>query len=120
MITVKKIFWIDKDSGEVDVLLSDGRYLLECFSSDCKLFEGEVFSGIVHGFNVKNIFKSPVEKYSIEKKRDYFYIKGEFVDIENELLQVGEFKIDLSDANIPNDIKQNDYIEFELSRIDIY
>ncbi|MCQ9210209.1 hypothetical protein [Granulicatella seriolae] len=120
MIIVKKINWIDEDSGEADILLSDGMYSVECFCSDCNLSEGDVFLDILYGFNIKNIIKSFNGKYAIDKKDDSFHIQGELVDMKNEVLQIGEFKIDLSDGDIPKDIKQNDYVEVDISRIDIY
>ena len=112
--------WIDEDSREADILLSDGVYSIECFCSDCNLSEGDVFSDILYGFNIKNIVKSFNEEYVIDKKDDNYHIQGKLVDVENGVLQIGELKIDLSDGNIPKDIKQNDYIEADISRIDIY
>ncbi|MDY4308121.1 hypothetical protein SNF32_16305 [Enterococcus mundtii] len=40
--------------------------------------------------------------------------------MKNEILQIGEFKIDLSDGDIPKDIKQHEYLEADIARIDIY
>ncbi|BDG67575.1 hypothetical protein ENLAB_11390 [Enterococcus innesii] len=120
MIIVKKVNWIDEDSGEADILLSDGIYSINCFCSDCTFSEGDMFSDILYGFNVKNIVKSFNEEYVIDEKNDNYYIQGKIVDRKSEILQIGEFKIDLSDGNIPKDINQNDYVEANMSRIDVY
>ncbi|WP_277619753.1 hypothetical protein [Listeria floridensis] len=40
--------------------------------------------------------------------------------MDKEFLQVGEFKIDISDGDIPKDIEQNEHIEVDVSRIDIF
>lgn len=112
--------WIDEDSGEAGIILSDGVYSIECFCSESSLSEGDLFSGILYGFNIKDVVKSFNEEYTIDKKDDNYHIRGKLVDLENEVLQIGEFKIDLSDGNIPKDIRQNEYIEADISRIDLY
>ncbi|MDA9471326.1 hypothetical protein [Enterococcus sp. 5H] len=68
MIIVKKVNWIDIDSREADILLSDGTYSIECFCSDCNLSEDEAFLDILYGFNVRNIVKSFNKEYVIDKK----------------------------------------------------
>ncbi|WP_066025100.1 hypothetical protein [Enterococcus mundtii] len=120
MIKIKKVNWIDEDSGEADILLSDGLHSIECFCSDCDVSEGDMFTDIIYGFNIKHIVKSLNEEYIVDKKTDYYHVQGELIDLKNEILQIGEFKIDLSDGNIPKDIKQNEYVEADISRIDIY
>jgi len=120
MIIVKKVYWIDEDSREADILLSDGTYSIKCFCSDCTFSEGDTVSEIIYGFNVKNIVKSLNEDYVIDEKNDNYYIQGKIINRESDILQIGEFKIDLSDGNIPKDINQSDYIEVNISRIDVY
>lgn len=120
MIIVEKINWIDKDSGEADVLLSDGVFTINCFCSDCNLLEGNKFLGNLYGFNIENIFKIDKETYKIQRKYDSYFIKGKLIDAENGILQIGELKIDLTDGHIPKDIVENDYLEVCISRIDIY
>ncbi|MBM7687490.1 hypothetical protein BCR24_07610 [Enterococcus ureilyticus] len=120
MIIVKKVNWIDIDSGEADILLSDGTYSIECFCSDCNFSEGDTFSDILYGFNVRNIVKSFNEEYVIDEKNGSYSIQGKLVDKDSEILQIGEFKIDISDGDIPKDIDKNDYLEVDISRIDIY
>lgn len=120
MIIVEKINWIDEDSGEADITLSDGMYSIECFCSDCNISEGDIFSDVVYGFNVKDIVKSFNKEYEIGKNDNGYHIQGQLVDEASEIMQIGELKIDLSDGDIPKDIKQNDYIEVDISRIDIY
>ncbi|WP_225534667.1 MULTISPECIES: hypothetical protein [unclassified Enterococcus] len=112
--------WINIDSGEADILLSDGTYSIECFCSDCNLSEGDVFSDILYGFNVKNIVKNFNEEYVIDQKNGNYSIQGKLVDKDGEILQIGELKIDISDGDIPKDIDKNDYVEVDISRIDIY
>lgn len=120
MVIVEKVNWIDGDSGEADVTLSDKVYSIECFCSDCNLVEGDTFLDILYGFDIRNIVRSFNEKYVIDRKNNSYHIQGKLVDAENEILELGELKIDLSDGNIPKDIKQNEYIEVDISRIDIY
>ncbi|EOL46352.1 hypothetical protein [Enterococcus caccae] len=120
MVIVKKVNWIDEDSGEADVLLFDGMYSIESFCSDCNISEGDVFLDTLYGFNVRDIVKSFNKEYEIGKENNGYHIQGQLVDKERKILQIGGFKIDLSEGDIPKDIKQNDYIEVDISRVDIY
>ncbi|MBF2353136.1 hypothetical protein [Listeria welshimeri] len=122
MIIIKKIKWIDKEALEAEVLLSDNNYCILCFSSPCTLSENSIFEDIIYGFNVENIFKLSQEEYAVEKDdKSYSHkLKGKFVDDRNSILQIEEFRIDLSDGEIPKDIIAGDFIEVSVSRIDIY
>ncbi|WP_257791485.1 hypothetical protein [Pseudolactococcus paracarnosus] len=42
------------------------------------------------------------------------------MDKGSKILQIGAFKIDISDGDIPKDIKGNEYVEVDIPRIDIY
>ncbi|MGC2938708.1 hypothetical protein ACPTIS_14390, partial [Enterococcus faecalis] len=64
--------------------------------------------------------KSFKEGYAIDVNKDNYYIHGKVVDRNCEILQIGEFLIDLSVGNIPKDNKQSVYVEANISRIDIY
>ncbi|EGO5829998.1 hypothetical protein K7P65_002530 [Enterococcus faecalis] len=120
MITVKEIIWLDKDSREGNVILSDGKYCVECFCSDCELSVGDSFFDIIYGFDVTNFYRSFDKESKIVKTKDGYYIKGKLVDRKNGILQLGEFRFDLTDGDIPKDIKENEFVEANLSRIDIY
>ncbi|MGX7047950.1 hypothetical protein RU86_GL000624 [Lactococcus piscium] len=120
MIVVKKVSWLDEDSGEAEVLLSDDFYAIECFCSDCDLSEGERFTDIIYGFNIRNIVRSSNEDYAIESEKDTYHINGKLVDKGSKILQIGAFKIDISDGAIPKDIMVNEYVEVDIPRIDIY
>lgn len=120
MVLVKKVKWINKDIQMADVILSDGVNYIECFCSNCNILEGHIFSDIIYGIFVENIIISYKMEYVIDIKNGGYRISGKLVDIKNSILQVGEFKIDLSDGHIPKDIKQNDWIEADVLRIDIY
>ncbi|WP_206538294.1 hypothetical protein [Listeria floridensis] len=59
---------MDEDSKEAYVKLTDGNYSIESFCSNCELSEDDVFSGILHGFTVKNVIKDFNTDYGIDKK----------------------------------------------------
>ncbi|WP_439444159.1 hypothetical protein ACSMFR_05890 [Listeria aquatica] len=80
--------------------------------------EGDEFLDVLYGFTVKNIMKDFGTEYVIDKKEDRYHIHGQLVD--KEFLQIGEFKIDISDGDIPKDIERNDHIEVDISRVDIF
>lgn len=120
MIIVKKVNWIDENSVEADISLSDGMYSIDCFCSDCNLVEGDKFTDILYGFSVRNVVRIFNQEFVVNKKNDSYSIQGKLVDRENEILQIGEFKIDLSDGSLAKDIEQDEYVEVDISRIDIY
>lgn len=120
MIIVKDITWIDEESREADVLLSDKEYFVECFCSDCSLSVGDVFFDMIHGFNVTRIYRSFEKKSEVVRKNGIYHLKGQLIDKKNLTLRIGEFSFDLSEGNVPNDIKENEFVEVNLSRLDIY
>lgn len=120
MIIVQKLNWLDEESGEADITLTDGKYSLDCFCSDCNLLMGDTFSDMLYGFNIQNIMRSLSPKDLVNKNNENYHLQGVLRNKEESIMQVGEFKIDLSEGDIPKDINENEYIEVEISRIDIY
>ena len=116
-IWIEKVNWLDKDNGEADIYLTDGIYNVVCFSSSFYGDEEQEFKGQIYSYEAENLYK----KCEIRKKDDGIYhLEGKMVDRENKIVRIGEFVISLSNSQIDKDILLNDYIEFEISRLDIY
>ncbi|MBC1527829.1 hypothetical protein HCJ05_09965 [Listeria seeligeri] len=119
MITVKKINWLDEDAKEAEVTLTDGKYSVLCFSHPCMLKINDGYDEVLYGFNPINIFKLSEKEYSIEEEEpDRFKLKGELIDSADSIIQIGNFKIDISAGDIAGDIYNRDFVELTVSRID--
>lgn len=121
MIWIEKVNWLDKDNGEADIYLTDGIYNVVCFSSSFYGDEEQEFNGQIYSYEAENVYKKLDKKCEIRKKDDGIYhLEGKMVDRENKIVRIGEFLISLSDSQIDKDILLNDYLEFEISRLDVY
>ncbi len=118
MICMKKIK-IDYLSQEAYVILSDGNIDILVFSHP---FEGEIELPLM-GFACYDINKSDKKKYYVEKLLDSYFgykINGKLIDKEKGIVKLGEFTIELDDKeSIPQDIKNGDFIQFKVVRIDM-
>lgn len=120
MVTVKKIQWISKEALEAEVTLTDGTYDISCFSQPFKYSEGDVIEDNLYGFDTNNVVKYYGEEYSIKKFGNGFEhnIIGKVFNKLNKIICIGELLIEIE--FIPMDINENEYIEFNCKRIDIY
>lgn len=121
MVIVDKINWINKEEREADVTISDGTYSVLCFSCPFNQKENDIFDNLIYCFEVKGIAKSFESNPSIIKKNGFYeYMLRGRLEKKEKIVNIGELQIDISEANIPNDIHDGDYIEFEVGRLDLY
>jgi hypothetical protein len=119
---IKRIYSFDEDSGEADLIVSDGTYDVLCF---CSLFQNElhIMPEIkeVETFMCDDIMRVDIEEYMILKKTDYYsyHLQGKVLDVDKHIVSVGNIIIKL-DKPIPKDIKNYEFIEFDVLRLDCY
>lgn len=119
---VKKIYSFYEDSGEADLIVSDGTYDIICF---CSLFQNElqIIPKIkeIETFMCDGIMRVDAENYLIDKKTDYYsyHLQGKVLDVDRHIVSVGNIIIKL-DKPIPKDIKNYEFIEFDVLRLDCY
>ena len=119
---VKRIYSFDEDSGEADLIVSDGAYEMICF---CSLFQSEleIMPQIkeIETFMCDGIMRIDSENYLIDKKTDYYsyHLQGKVLDVDKNIVSVGNIIIKL-DKPIPKDIKNYEFIEFDVLRLDCY
>lgn len=96
--------------------------MLTCFSQPFNYDLNDVLEEPLYCYEVKNVMKSFEESFTIEKQNDYFayFIRGELIDSNKNLVKVGGFILDLDDNIIPKDLVDGNKIEFTVQRIDIY
>lgn len=115
MITYKIL---DLDEHETEILLKDEDNELLCLSF---VDIGKIDKLDIHGFMSKKIFRNDNKDEKAVKLPGYFSYKlfCKVINYEKSIVSLGEFKITL-DSPLPSDIKNGDYIEFEVMRLDIF
>ena len=117
---IKSIYSFDEDSGEVDLIVSDGSYDVICF---CSIFQNElqIMPKIkeIETFMCDGIMRINDENYLIDKKIDYYsyHLQGKVLDVDKRIVSVGNIILKL-DKPIPKDIKNYEFIEFDVLRLD--
>ena len=118
---IKKIHSFDEDSGEADLIISDGVYDVLCF---CPLFQNGLQTMLkiieIETYMCDIIMRVDAENYLINKKADYSYhLQGKVLDADKHIVAVGNIAIKL-DKPIPKDIKNYEFVEFDVLRLDCY
>lgn len=121
MTKIEKIEWIDEDIKEADVTISDGTYSVICFACPFILHENDLFQDRISCLDVEYVLKAFESNPIVEKRDDAYsyFLRGKLIDRENKIIKIGEIEIDISDADVPGDIREGDIIEFIVSRLDI-
>lgn len=104
--------------NEAEVLVSDGNYEILCYAYPYYNKNGEF---TLSTFMSGNVMRALQNEYSVKKTEDgYFSYKltGRLFDLKNRLAAVGEIVIELEN-NIPKDIEENEFIGFDVMRIDL-
>ncbi|MDM1545849.1 hypothetical protein HX037_08160 [Ignatzschineria indica] len=124
MIYIKDITWVNKDINEAIVKLSDKTFDILCFSHPFNKKMGEIYDKPIYCLDIFNIKKAKNNNFFIEKKGNEltYCISGKinFILKDKKIISLGGFKIDISDNDVPGDIQDNDFIELEVLRFDLY
>lgn len=119
---IKRIDSFDNYSGEADLIVSDGTYELLCY---CGLFqnESEMMPNlkIIESFLCENIIRVENKEYLIIKQKEYYsyHLQGKVLDADNHIVCIRNIIIKL-DAPIPRDIRNQEFIGFDVVRLDCY
>ena len=75
----------------------------------------------VETFMCDDIMKVDIEEYMIFKKTDYYsyHLQGKVLDVDKHIVSVGNIIIKL-DKPIPKDIRNYEFIEFDVLRLDCH
>lgn len=121
MIRIKKIDWLDRETGEAFVLLSDGTIDLYCFADAFTQKVGGAFLGTIYefeaGFAKKNASNELKCSAELIPNTDHSYnLFGRITEKLN--LQVGEFVIDMpNDTFVDNHI--GEFVVVDVMRLDL-
>lgn len=119
---VEKIDWLDKDGKEAILKVVNNMESLICFSYPCSYDIGDVLTEPLECLDTANIVLCNTNENSIEKMEGLFKykLKGKLKDIENGIIEVYGFDLHIDEAKIPGDVTNGMYVQFVVSRIDIW
>ncbi|AOY76022.1 hypothetical protein [Clostridium formicaceticum] len=119
---IKSVNWIDEESQEAEVVVSDNSFELLCFSHPFRNKLGEELIEPIYCFDVSNVVLAFEQiPYAKKNKNSYGYsIRGLFINKDDKIVLIGNIKLCLEDGKIPSDISEGEYIEFDVSRLDVY
>ena len=115
------IKWLSKEACEAEVVVTDGKYELKCFSQPLKYDLNEQLREALYCYNVKSVFKSTIDNFEVVKLSEYFAynITALLICKNRGLIKLGRITLEVDKETIPSDIKDDDYIVFYCQRIDV-
>ena len=119
---IEEINWIDREEKEAILkVVSDTDYLV-CFACPCSCDVGDILTEPLECLDTDNIMLCETSKNVIKKMEGEFkyMLKGKLKDIKNGIVVVKGFNLHIDEDKIPRDVSNGVYIQFEVSRIDIW
>ncbi|MCF8020185.1 MAG: hypothetical protein K9L62_12380 [Vallitaleaceae bacterium] len=122
MIKVIGVKWINAAAKEAEVTISNGHSEIVCFSQPFNLSESDELVQPLFCLNVHNILKSNSDCFAVEKQGESFgfFLRGRIINLNEKIVDVEGYLISLDEADFPGDLIEGDFIEFMVSRLDIY
>ena len=117
---VKDVFWINIDIFEAEVEITDGNYSLVCFSCDKNVCKGDSVNASLLAIEISEV-KLIEKEYHIQRTDSSFehYVKGQLSNNRSQL-NIGNISINIDKNMVPGDIVDGDFVEANISRIDIF
>lgn len=121
MIRIEKIAWLDKDNYEGFIYLADDTFKLNVFSDGTPYSTGEVFQDEIFIFDEKEVIGVDTNSASaqITAENDQELV-GKLLGAPTKRLLIGDFMINLTGVNIPNDMQDGDFMQIIATRLDTY
>lgn len=117
---IKRIFNIDNDAHEADIIVSDGNLDILCYAFDFQNANIDRFELSPMDYN--EVYISYEKGYKIKKfdqsKYNYF-IQCRIIDIKNGIVELYGTNISLG-RYLPGDLKNGDWITVKCYRLGIY
>ena len=122
MVNIKEINWMSEEALEAEVIITDGRFELLCFSHPFKKNKGDQLLDPLYAFEPDEIVKLETPSFRIERLSNAFdyLIEGKLIDKESGHVKLGNIIIEIENHFIPRDFKDGDNISFKCNRLDIY
>lgn len=118
---IKNIEWLDQNEEEAITIVSDTKYEITCFADGLQQGINDELTKPLECVIVKNIIRSD-EEDKVEKTDSSFgyHLCGRLLDRKSGLMVVGQIKLHIKPELIPGDIDDDEQIEFDCCRIDIW
>ena len=118
---IKSIDWVDFPAQEAKILITDGFYECIGYSYGYDFHLGEILKHPLYANSCSDVMISFNKEFFIEPASSSTNLHqkgvGELIDISKNLIQIGNLLIQLD--NIPSDLKEGDYLEFNCFRLDV-
>lgn len=120
MVKIISIKWMSEEALEAEVVITDGIFQMNCFSQPLRYVKGDMINENLYGFDVSNvkIANEPIEYINKIGNNFEYQLSGRLVNKKNKVIGLGEILIEVKD--LPYDINEGEYVEFNCKRIDIY
>ncbi len=120
MMIIESISWLSEEAKEAKLVITDGKYKCIAFSHPCDFQVNEILKWPLRAIDCINVMRSyehtinitPTKKNGLGHKG-----VGRIIHVQTKLLAVGEILILLN--NLPKDIIDGDFVEFECVRLDV-
>ena len=118
---VERIEWLNEENKEGDVVVSDGEYKVLCFADGLEYMVGDIVKEPLNCLDVSNVMRSEEKEPMIQQNFDEYecFVRGQ-IFLEEDIVKVGGIKISITEDNYQKDIKNKEFVEMKISRIDIY
>lgn len=120
MTKIKDIIWISEEIGEADVIVTDGKYEIICFSYPFSPKIGEDIDGTISIFENYDIMKSSRKGYTVNHLGNgkYFFV-AKLVNRSKGIIKIGEIYIN-DIQGVPEKIQNGEFIQFFTPRVDLW
>lgn len=116
---IKEIKDYYKAGAEADIIVSDDELEILCYAQP---FSGKYnVDFVLCPLDYSDIMTATKNEYSIEKLETGFYdyfLRGKLINLEKGLVQIGGIIIK-GIRYLPKDIREGEYIEFSVERMDL-
>lgn len=118
---IKSINWINKNAQEAEVIVTDNSFELMCFSHPFTKCLNQELQAPIYCFDANNIVLAFEKKpYAVKKSDAYdYFIRGKLANKDKKIVLLGSIELYLDNSYIPKDIDEGEYIEFDVSRLDL-
>ncbi len=117
---IKKILRYDREAKEADILISNGTFELLCYAMPYQTEDFNKSNNLLYAFMTENVMRATENSYKVKKLQNGYYsyhLQGKIIRLQKPLVTIGNILLEI-DGVIPQDIKEGEFIEFTVMRID--
>lgn len=119
LLYISKIYWLDIETGEAIVRVTDGNYELECYMSNCNYKVGDCVKTDIEVLGVEKVeLTSEKNQVKYSSMENGSLIVGNLQEIGR--LKIGGLFINIGVENIPKDLHKGEDVIVKISRLDIW